>query len=102
MKQFFLWLGKALSHNLTPSHKRLISIMFSITICYCEIYHTYKRQSLDTTHLGYFLVAILVMSGVATISQIVELVRGTSASTSQQIVKTENSTLISNVEEIKT
>ncbi len=93
MKKVLSWFSQALSDDNAPSSKRLIAFLISLTVCYCEIYHTHKRGAFDTTHLGYLLVTILVLAGVATIPQIVDLVRGGN-SASQSITKTPDTTTI--------
>lgn len=79
--KLFNWVGNALSEGLTPSSKRLMAFMFAFTICACEAYHTHKKQAFDTTHMGYLLIAIMLLAGVATMPQLLEAWKGGGSTT---------------------
>lgn len=66
-----------LSEGGKVSHKRFISLLFSVVASAIGIYITVRHEDHATTVLGYFLVAVGVMTGVTTIPQIVSLLRGT-------------------------
>jgi hypothetical protein len=59
------------------SHKRVISVAVALCLCFTIVWIVvkYKDLTLDTLHSS--MLFILVMSGVATIAQIVQLVKGT-------------------------
>ena len=59
------------------SHKRFISVLATFMVCVIATFTAFKydKYSLDIIHS--FLIFIAVMSGVATVAQIVSLVKGT-------------------------
>ena len=59
------------------SHKRVISVAVATVLCFSIIWTIvkYKDYTLDTIHST--MLFILVMSGVATVAQVVSLVKGT-------------------------
>lgn len=59
------------------SHKRVISVAVALCLCFTIIWIVVKFQdkALDVLHSS--MLFILVMSGVATVAQIVSLVKGT-------------------------
>lgn len=65
-----------LSEDKVPSSKRAIAFLCAVTICTCEIYHTLKGEELEYNHLIAFLCAILLLLGIATVPQILELWKG--------------------------
>mgnify|MGYP000116597378 len=52
------------------SHKRVISIMVTIVICLGSAWTIYKYPNLISDTLHWLLVFVLLMSGVATVAQI--------------------------------
>jgi len=62
------------------SHKRFISVLLSVAVTFVLIWATVKYKELITGMYNSALIFISVMSGVATVGQIVALVKGTSAS----------------------
>jgi len=61
------------------SHKRFISVLLSVAVTFVLIWATVKYKELITGMYNSALIFISVMSGVATVSQIVALVKGTPA-----------------------
>jgi len=59
------------------SHKRVISIMVSLVICAGSAWTIYKHPTLISDTLHWLLVFVLLMSGVATIAQIMNIWKGT-------------------------
>jgi hypothetical protein len=59
------------------SHKRFISVLLSIAVTFVLMWATVKYKELITGMYNSTLIFISVMSGVATVSQIVALVKGT-------------------------
>ena len=59
------------------SHKRVISIMVSLVICAGSAWTIYKHPALISDTLHWLLVFVLLMSGVATIAQIMNIWKGT-------------------------
>ena len=70
------FVSKMLSENNVPSTKRVIAYIATLTICMCELYHTIKGEELEYQHLVAFLVSILLLLGIATVPQIIELWKG--------------------------
>jgi len=61
------------------SHKRFISVLLSVAVTFVLIWATVKYKELITGMYNSALIFISVMSGVATVGQIVALVKGTPA-----------------------
>jgi len=59
------------------SHKRVISIMVTIVICLGSSWTIYKYPNLISDTLHWLLVFVLLMSGVATVAQIMSIWKGT-------------------------
>jgi hypothetical protein len=59
------------------SHKRFISVLLSLAVTFVLIWATVKYKELITGMYNSALIFISVMSGVATVGQIVALVKGT-------------------------
>lgn len=59
------------------SHKRVISIMVTIVICLGSSWTIYKYPTLISDTLHWLLVFVLLMSGVATVAQIMSIWKGT-------------------------
>lgn len=59
------------------SHKRVISIMVTIVICLGSSWNIYKYPTLISDTLHWLLVFVLLMSGVATVAQIMSIWKGT-------------------------
>lgn len=66
-----------LSEGGKISHKRFIAVACSIIICFISIWIAVKYPQYITDTLHSLLIFVSVMSGVATVAQIVTLVRGT-------------------------
>lgn len=66
-----------LSEGGAVSHKRWISVTVSATICFTIIYTVLKYPQFITDTLHSAMIFVSVMSGVATVAQIVSLVKGT-------------------------
>ena len=66
-----------LSEGGKISHKRFISVLATFIVCIIATITAikYDKYSLDIIHS--FLIFIAVMSGVATVAQIVSLIKGT-------------------------
>jgi hypothetical protein len=66
-----------LSEGGKISHKRFISVLATFVVCIIATFVAFKydKYSLDIIHS--FLIFVAVMSGVATVAQIVSLVKGT-------------------------
>jgi len=75
MKDNFL--NSMFSEGGKISHKRVISILVSIVICAGSAWTIYKHPALISDTLHWLLVFVLLMSGVATVAQIVALWKGT-------------------------
>ena len=58
------------------SHKRFISVLLSLAVTFVLIWATVKYKELITGMYNSALIFISVMSGVATVGQIVALVKG--------------------------
>jgi hypothetical protein len=74
MNDFFT---SMLSEGGKISHKRFISVLATFIVCIIATVTAikYDKYSLDIIHS--FLIFVSVMSGVATVAQIVSLVKGT-------------------------
>lgn len=59
------------------SHKRFISVLLSIAATFVLIWVTVKYKELITGMYNSALIFISVMSGVATVGQIVSILKGT-------------------------
>lgn len=70
------FLKSMLSEGGKISHKRFISVICTLAICFTSVWTTVKHPAYITDLVHSFLVFIAVMSGVATVAQIVTLVRG--------------------------
>lgn len=75
MKDNFL--NSMLGEGGKISHKRFISVLLSVAVTFVLIWATVKYKELITGMYNSALIFISVMSGVATVSQIVSLVKGT-------------------------
>lgn len=73
MKSFFY---SMLSEGGKVSHKRVISVLISLAVTFVLIWATVKYKELITGMYNSALIFISVMSGVATVGQIVALVKG--------------------------
>lgn len=65
-----------LSEGGKISHKRFISLIASIIMCLGSAFAIVKYKEFTTDIIHSLMLFILVMSGVATIGQIVSIVRG--------------------------
>jgi len=81
--KLFYWIGRALSEKGVPSSKRLIMFMFALTACYAIIYAVHRLHNLPTYIYYPLLCVILLLAGVATVPQLMEIWRGKSGSTEQ-------------------
>lgn len=77
MKENFI--TSMLSEGGKISHKRFISVIVTFVICFISTYGAIKYQQYFTGILYSLLMFVAVMSGIATVAQIVSLVRGTPA-----------------------
>lgn len=59
------------------SHKRWISVTVSATICFTAVWVDLKYPALITGVFNTSCLFVAVMSGVATVAQIVSLIKGT-------------------------
>lgn len=66
-----------LSEGGKVSHKRFISVLFSIFEVWAGIYIVTHYEKYALTAFGYILISIGVLTGVTTVPQIVGLFRGT-------------------------
>ena len=66
-----------LSEGGDVSHKRWISVSISAAIFFILIWVTVKYKDLTMDALHSSMIFVAVMSGVATVAQIVSLVKGT-------------------------
>lgn len=73
------FLTKALSEQGEPSSKRVGAFLLLHVLAFCELYDTLVNRRFDTTHMLYLLVTIGLCWGIATIPQILSLVRGGNA-----------------------
>ena len=71
------FLKSMLSEGGRISHKRVISIMVSLVICLGSAWTIYKHPTLISDTLHWLLVFVLLMSGVATVAQIMNIWKGT-------------------------
>lgn len=69
------------------SHKRVISILVSIVICLGSAWTIYKHPALISDTLHWLLVFVLLMSGVATVAQIMAIWKGTPAPKDEETTK---------------
>lgn len=74
--KFINWIGRALSEDGAPSSKRLFTFMFVLTTCYCIIYAVHRQHNLPTYIYYPLLGVILILAGVATLPQVIKLIRG--------------------------
>lgn len=74
MKKFF---SSMFSEGGKISHKRVISVCAAMMIMFMAGYATFHYESFVVHIFDWLVVFVLVMSGVATIPQILSLVRGT-------------------------
>lgn len=75
MKENFF--NSMLSEGGKISHKRFISVLVSFVIAAGSAFTIYKYPQYITDTLHSLLIFVCVMSGVATVAQIVSLIRGT-------------------------
>lgn len=66
-----------LSEDGKISHKRAISVSCTAVICFISTWATLKYPQYIPDILHSLLIFVSVMSGVATVAQVVSLVRGT-------------------------
>jgi len=69
------FLKSALSENSEPSSKRLISFLVAICLCFILIWATVKYPNYILHLSDASMVFILILLGVATLSQILAIVR---------------------------
>ncbi len=74
LKEFII---SMLSESGKVSHKRFISVSITGVICFISVWSTVKYPQYIPNTLYSLLIFVAVMSGVATVAQIVALVRGT-------------------------
>ena len=55
---------------------KLMGLMYVLTTCFCEVFHTMKKQEFDTVHLGYFIAGALLFYGVIKASDVLALKMG--------------------------
>lgn len=84
-KNFFT---SMLSEGGKISHKRFISLLVTAVICILATVVAFKHPAYITDTLHSLLVFVAVMSGVATVPQIVALFRGTSLNKKEEDEKT--------------
>jgi len=82
MKSFFY---SMLSEGGKVSHKRFISVLISLAVTFVLIWATVKYKELITGMYNSALIFICVMSGVATVGQIVSLIKGTPVSKEDEV-----------------
>jgi len=75
MKENFI--TSMLSEGGKISHKRFISVICTLVVCFLATFSTLKHSHFIPDILHSFLIFIAVMSGVATVAQIVSLVNRT-------------------------
>lgn len=75
MKENFI--NSMLSEGGKISHKRFISVLCTLVVCFLATFSTLYHSQFIPTILHSFLIFIAVMSGVATVAQIVSLVNRT-------------------------
>lgn len=73
------FLRSAISEGGDVSHKRLISLLMSVSLFIGSMVVYFKYEKLITETFKTTCLFVCVMSGVATIAQIVSLVKGTPA-----------------------
>lgn len=61
------------------SHKRVISVLFSIFEVWAGVYIVTHYEKYALTAFGYILISIGILTGVTTVPQVVALFRGTPA-----------------------
>lgn len=59
------------------SHKRVISFLWSITAIFVVTYIALHYKEYITESMKWLFVCVLLMSGVATVAQVISLVKGT-------------------------
>jgi hypothetical protein len=74
MKEFF---NSMFSEGGKISHKRVISITASVMILFMAAFATLNYKEFVVHIFDWLIVFVLVMSGVATLPQILSLIRGT-------------------------
>jgi hypothetical protein len=74
--KLFNWIGRALSENGNPSSKRLFGFLFVLTMCIGIIYKVFVAHDLPTYILYPTYGVILLLTGVATLPQLIKLWRG--------------------------
>ena len=79
MQKLFNWIGRALSESGNPSSKRLFAFMFVVTTCIVVMYKVFHSMELPTYVYYPMLTMIALLAGVATVPQIIQLWRGSSA-----------------------
>lgn len=70
------WISEALSDDGRASSKRLGGFLLVITMCFCELYTTFRTQKFDLNHLIVFTIAIMLCWGIATMTQIIDAYKG--------------------------
>jgi hypothetical protein len=74
--KLFNWIGRALSENGNPSSKRLFGFLFVLIMCFGITYKVLKSHDLPTYILYPTYGVILLLTGVATLPQLIKLWRG--------------------------
>ena len=77
----FLWIkwdfiSKACSDGSVPSMTRLCGFMFSIMVCFNEVYTTLETMEFDIDHLKFDLLMIGLLFGFIKIVDVVSIWRG--------------------------
>lgn len=75
MKENFI--NSMLSENGKVSHKRFISVICTLVVCFVAVFATIKYSEHIPDIMHSFLIFIAVMSGVATVAQIVSIINRT-------------------------
>lgn len=70
------FINSMLSDGGKISHKRLISVSCTLVICFIAVWATVKHPVNIPHVFDSLLIFVAVMSGVATVAQIITLVRG--------------------------
>jgi hypothetical protein len=75
---------EALSENGVASSKRVGGFILIETVVICEMYHTMKKGEFDLNHLIAFCCMICLCWGIATVTQVVSVWKGTPAETNKE------------------
>ena len=79
--KLFNWIGRALSENGSPSSKRLFGFILILVISFGIVYKVLVAHDLPTYILYPTYGVILLLTGVATLPQLIKLWRGGSDKT---------------------